>query len=160
MSPQQEEEVNRQVEKMVKDGIARPSNSPWSSNVILVKKKDNTTRFVVDCRQSNDLTVKDSYPMPNIREIIDKMRGAKYFSKMDMASAYWAVPIREEDREKTAFLAPHKLYEMCVTAYGFCNSQATYQRMMDSTLDGVQGTDSFIDNVCSQPHYLIRCFHS
>ena len=100
MSPQQEEEVNRQVEQMVKDGVARPSNSPWVSNVILVKKKDNMTQFVVDYRQVNDLTVKDSYPMPNIREIIDKMRGAKYFSKMDMASAYWAVPIREEDREK------------------------------------------------------------
>ena len=66
MSPQQEEEVNRQVEQMVKDGVARPSNSPWASNVILGKKKDNTTRFVVDYRQLKDLTVKDSYPMPNI----------------------------------------------------------------------------------------------
>ena len=84
--------------------------------------------------------------MPNI---IDKMRGAKYFSEMDMAIAYWAVPFREEDREKTAFMAPRKLYEMYVTAYGLCNSQASYQRMMDSTLDGVQGTDSFIDDVCS-----------
>ena len=73
MSPQQEEEVNRQGEQMVKDGIARPSNSPWASNVILVKKKDNTTRFVVDYRQLNDLAVEDSYPMPNIREVIDKM---------------------------------------------------------------------------------------
>ena len=105
-----------------------------------VMKKDNTTRFVVDYQQLNDLTVKDSYPMPNIREIIDKT---------DMANAYWAVPIREEDLEKTAFLALRKLYEMCVTAYGLCNSQATYQRTMDSTLDGVQDTDSFINNVCS-----------
>ena len=93
MLPQQEEEVNRQ---MVKDGIVRPSNSPSVSTVILVKKKDNTTRFVVDYRQLNDLTVKDSYPMPNIREIINKMRGMKHFSKMSMASAYWAVPIRKE----------------------------------------------------------------
>ena len=59
------------------------------------------------------------------------------------------MPIRDEDREKTAFMTPRKLYEMCVTAYGLCNSQATYQRKMDSTLDGVQGTDSFIDDVCS-----------
>ena len=79
---------------MVKDGVARrPSNSSWASNVIPVQKKDNTTWFMVDYRQLNDLRVKDSYPMPNIREIIDKMQGAKYFSKMDMASAYWAVPI-------------------------------------------------------------------
>ena len=87
MSPRQEEEVNRQVEQMVKDGIARPSNSPWTSNVTLVKKKDNATRFAVDYRQLNDLTVKDSYPMPNIREIIDKMTWAKYFSKWT-----WLVP--------------------------------------------------------------------
>ena len=68
MSPQQEEEVNRQVEQMVKDGIARPSNSPWASNVIPVKKKGSATRFVADYRQLNDLTVKDSYPMPSIRD--------------------------------------------------------------------------------------------
>ena len=68
---------------------------------------------------------------------------------MDMASAYWAVPIREEDCEKKVFVTPRKLYEFCVTAYGLCNSQAIYLRMMGSTLDGVQDTDSFIDDVCS-----------
>ena len=118
MSPQQEDEVNRQCDEMVQNGVARKSNSPWVSNVILVKKKDGSTRFVVDYRSLNDLTVKDSYPMPNIRDIVDKIQGAKFFLKMDMASAYWAVPIREEDREKTAFMTPRSLMEMCVTAYG------------------------------------------
>ena len=71
---------------------------------------------MVDYRQLNDLTVKDSYPMPNIRKIINKMRGEKHFSNMNMANAYWAVPIREEDREITVFMTLHKLYEMCITA--------------------------------------------
>ena len=102
MSPQQEDEVNRQAEEMMENGVARPSASPCSSNVILVEKKDGTARFVIDYRKLNDVTIKDSYPMPNVREIIDKMQGSRYFSKMDMASAYWAVPIKESGREKTA----------------------------------------------------------
>ena len=122
MSPQQEEEVVKQSDEMLRNGIIRPSNSPWAHNVILVKKPDGGTRFVVDYRPLNEVTVKDAYPMPNIREIVDKMQGAKYFCKMDMVSAYWAVPIKEEDREKTAFMTPRHVYEMCVTGYGLCNS--------------------------------------
>ena len=95
----------RQADKMVSDGVARASNSPWAHNVILVKKKeDNTERFVVDYRALNDVTMKDSYPMPDVRDITDKMVGIKYFSKMDMT-----VPIREQDRHKTAFITPRGL---------------------------------------------------
>ena len=133
MSPQQEQEMEKLAEQMIKDDITRTSTSHWASNVLLVKK-DGTARFVIDYRQLN-VTVKDIYSVPNVREIIDKIKGSKYFSKMDMASAYWAVPIREEDRQKTAFMTPRILMEMCVTAYGLCNSQATYQRIMDKTLD-------------------------
>ena len=68
------------------------------------------------------------------------------------------MPIREEGREKTAFMTPSKLYEMCVTAYGLCNSQVAYQRMMNNTLDGVQGTDSFIDNVYSHATLFDQMF--
>ena len=148
MSPQQEEEVTQQSDEMLKNGIIRPSNSPWAHNVILVKNgRTGKVRFVIDYRPLNEVTVKDAYPMPNVREIVDKMRGSKYFCKMDMASAYWAVPIKEEDREKTAFMTPRRLYEMCVTGYGLCNSQATYQRIMDDTLSGLENTASFIDDV-------------
>ena len=65
-----------------------------------------------------------------------------------MASAYWAVPIREERRQKTAFMMSRKLMEMCVTACRLCNSQATYQRIMDKTLDGTEGAEGFVDDVC------------
>ena len=76
MSPQQEEEINKQTEEMLKNGIIRQSNSPWAHNVILVKKPDGSTRFVIDYRPLNEVTIKDSYPMPNVREILDKMKGA------------------------------------------------------------------------------------
>ena len=76
-----------------------------------------------------------------------KKKGSKFFCKMDMASAYWSVPISEEDREKTAFMTPRGLYEMCVTGYRLCNSQATYQRVMDKAFDGVDSAASFVDDV-------------
>ena len=107
---------------------------------------------VIDYHQLNNLTIRDSYPMSNVRDIVDKMSGSLYFSKMDMASTVWAVPIREEDREKTAFMTPRHLLEMCVTAYGLCNSQATYQRVMDKTLEGTEGAVSFIDDILQHPY--------
>ena len=159
MSPVQEQEIVQQAEKMVRDGIARPSSSPWAHNVILLKKKDGCTRFVVDYRPLNDVTVKDAYPMPDVREIVDKMCEAK-FTKLDMAGAYWAVPIKENDRHKTAFTTPRGLLEMCVTGYGLCNSQATYQRIIDETTKDVENTESFVDDVIShtvtfQKHLVI-----
>ena len=87
--------------------------------------------------------------MPDVREIIDKMNGSEYFSKVDMASAYWAVPIRESDQHKAAFMTPRGLLEMCVTAYGLCNSQATYQRIIDNVTEDVEQTESFVDDVAS-----------
>ena len=72
---------------MMKDGIARPSSSPWASNVILIKKKDGSMHFIVDYRQLNDVNIKSAYPMPNVCDIIDKTKGAWFFSKMDMANA-------------------------------------------------------------------------
>ena len=139
---------------MVEDGVARPSNSPWAHNVILVKEKDGTQRFLVDYRELNKVTVKDSYPMPDVREIIDKMNGSKCFGKVDMASAYWAVPIRESDRHKTAFMTPRGLLEMCVTAYGLCNSQATYQMIIYNVTEDVEQTESFVDDVASHTQSL------
>ena len=131
VSPQQEEEINKQADQMMKDGIARPSSSPWATNVILIKKKDGPMHFVVDYRQLNDVNIKNAYPMPNVCDIINKMKGPWFFNKMDMASAYWAVPIREQDREKTAFYTSQQLPEMCVMAYDLHNSQPTYQCIMD-----------------------------
>ena len=106
-------------------------------------------RDSLSIRELNNVTVKGSYPMPDVREIIDKMNGSKYFSKVDMASAYWAVPIWESDRQKTAFMTLRGLLEMCVTAYGLCNSQATYKRIIDIMTEDVEQTESFVDDVAS-----------
>ena len=127
-------EVDRQVKEMIDNNIIRKSVSPWNSPVILVKKQDKTTRFVLDFRALNDVTKKDSYPLPHIRDVIDKMEGAQFWSTLDAASAYWSMPMNEEDKEKTAFSVPRGKWEFNVTPYGLCNAGASYQRMMDICL--------------------------
>ena len=127
--------------------ICRPSDSPWSSDVVLVKKKDGSLRFAVDYRRLNAITKRDQYSLPNPQSIFDKLKGSSFFSKLDIASAYWTVPIREPDIEKTAFHTPRGLFEMMVMPFGLCNSQSTFQRLMDRTLRGVSNVESFVDDI-------------
>ena len=132
-----ENEVNRQVEQMLKHDIIRPSCSPWNSPLLLVKKKDNSMRFVCDFRGLNDVTKKDNYPLPHIRDVVDKMEGSVFWTTLDAASAYWSMPLDEQAKEKTAFAVPRGKYEFNVTPYGLCNAGSSYQRMMDICLSGL-----------------------
>lgn len=149
MSPQKEAEVNAQIDRMLANGIIKPSSSPWSSRVLLVKKKDGTYRFVVDFRALNDLTKKDSYPMPKVHDVIDRMGGSTVFSTMDGASAYWTIPLSERSKEKTAFSVPRGQFELEVCSFGMCNAQADYQRLHDEVLFPAQRTCAYVDDSCT-----------
>ena len=81
-------EIEKQVQEMLDNGIIRPSSSPWSSQVVLSRKKDGKMRFCIDYRKLNDITVKDDYPIPNMRELIDDVNGSNFFTCLDMPSAY------------------------------------------------------------------------
>ena len=144
-----EPEINSQVTDMLDNDIIRPSESPWNSPIILVKKKDNTIRFVCDFRKLNDVTKKDTYPLPHIRDVIDKMAGAVYWTTLDAASAYWSMPLKEVDKEKTAFSIPRGKFEFNVTPYGLCNAGASYQRLMDICLSGLSAerTLAYMDDI-------------
>jgi hypothetical protein len=89
---------------MLRNKIIQPSKSPWASPVVLVGKPDRSTRFCIDYRKLNGMTVKDSYPLPRIDKALDDITGQKYFSTLDLASGYWQVPMDEASREKTAFI--------------------------------------------------------
>ena len=127
-----------QIKEMLKDGVVRPSASPWASPVVMVKKKDGSMRFCVDFHKMNDATIKDAHPPSRIDGTLESLYGAQYFSTLDLKSGYWQVPIKESDKEKTAFrTSSGQLYEFNQLPFGLCNAPATFSRLMDCTLAGL-----------------------
>ena len=138
MSPQKREEMQKLLSDMLAKNIISPSKSPWASPVVLVKKKDGTSRFCVDYRQVNAVTRKDAFPLPRVDDTLDVLAGSQLFSTLDLISGYWQVEVKPEDREKTAFATSEGLYEFNVLPFGMCNGPATFQRLMNILLAGIQ----------------------
>lgn len=140
VSPTERRVIQEEVDKMLEKDVIKESESPWSSPVVLVKKKDGSWRFCVDYRRLNSITKKDVYPLPRIDDTLDCLSGAAYFSSMDLQSGYWQIEVDEADREKTAFITPEGLYEFKVMPFGLCNAPATFERMMDNLLRHLKWT--------------------
>ena len=137
-NPAVRREEMAQVQQMLSINVIRPSNSPWASPVVMVRKKDGSLRFCVDFRQLNAATVKDAHPLPRIDDLLDALHGAKWFSTLDLKSGYWQVPIAEQEKEKTAFrTSSGQLFEFNQVPFGLCNAPATFSRLMDRVLAGL-----------------------
>lgn len=108
--PLRREEARTLLKDMLEKEVIRPSASPWASPIVLVRKKDGSTRFGVDYRKVNQLTRKDAYPLPQVDDTLDMLAGAKWFSTLDLVSGYWQVEVDEKDRPKTAFCTPDGLF--------------------------------------------------
>mgnify|MGYP000635714642 FL=1 len=136
-SPVIQKVIKDEVQKMLDKGVIEPSCSPWASPVVIVKKKDGTHRFCVDYRKLNDLTHKDAHPIPRLQDCLETLRGAKWFSTLDLHSGYWQVAMDEKDKEKTAFATTSGLYQFTVMSFGLTNAPASFQRLMELILTGM-----------------------
>ena len=142
--PSRRKEVQELLTGMLKNKVIQPSNSPWASPVVLVRKKDGSLRFCVDYRKLNEVTRKDAYPLPRIDDTLNTLAGSQWFTTLDLISGYWQVQVAKSDKEKTAFCTTEGLYEFNVMPFGLCNAPATFQRLMDLVLAGLQWSDCLV----------------
>ena len=127
---------------MQEQGVIESSSSSWSSPVVLVQKKDCTKRFCVDYRRLNEVTHKDSHPLPRIDDTIDPLSGVEWFSTLDLKSGYWQVQLDESSKEKTAFNWPWTAFStghglsVQIMPFGLCNGPGAFERLMEQVLAG------------------------
>lgn len=167
----QKVEVQSQLKKMLEDDIIEFSSSPYNSPILIVPKKPDANgnkrfRLVVDFRKLNDVTESDAYPLPNITEILDQLGRSKYFTVIDLAHGFHQVLLSEESRPLTAF-SYFDHYQFKRLPFGLKGSPATFQRLINNVLSGINGLKSFVymDDICvygssldDHNHKLIEVF--
>ena len=150
MSQEELAELRKQLQDLLERGLIQPSTSPFGAPVIFVKKKNGSYRLVVDYRWLNSITIKNRYPLPRIDDLLDRLNGAKVFSKIDLASGYWQIRVAEGDVHKTAFKTRYGSFEFRVLPFGLCSAPATFQRLMNDIfmphLD--QFVIAYLDDLC------------
>ncbi len=138
MAFEKQHSADEQIQQNLNVGLASPSNSCWSSPIVMVQKKDQTYRLCVDYRTLNERTIKDAYPLPRIQDTLDTLSTAKWCSTLDLASGYWQVELTPQARQAAAFCSRKGLFAWNVMPFGLCNAPATFQRLMDRVLAGMQ----------------------
>lgn len=136
-SPATQAVLQQEVSKLLDHNIIEESQSPWSAPVVLVRKKDGTHRFCVDYRRLNDVTIKDSHPLPRVDDTLGRLAGARVFSTIDLTAGYWQIPLNPSDKEKTAFSTGAGLYQFCMMPMGISNAPPSFQRLMELVLRGL-----------------------
>ncbi|CAK1579237.1 unnamed protein product [Parnassius mnemosyne] len=154
-------EVEKQISKMLDQNIITPSNSPWSSPIWVVRKKldasgERKWRAMIDYRKLNDVTIGETYPIPQITEILDQLGKSQYFTSLDFASGFHQIPVSSEDAPKTAFSVPQGHFQFTRMPIGLKNAPATFQKLMNTCLSGLQGSRCFVylDDIVVYSHDL------
>jgi hypothetical protein len=139
LSQPEKEELQRQLTLALEKGWVEPSSSPFGAPVLFARKKGGGLRWCIDYRACNTITIKNRYPLPRIDDLLDQLNGAACFTGLDLAAGYWQIPIREEDRFKTAFRTPYGLYQWKVMPFGLTNAPAVFARTMQQVFSDMIG---------------------
>ena len=139
LAPAEQDELEAQIRDLAAQGFIRPSASPYGAPVLIVPKKDGRWWMCIDYRGLNKQTVKDRFPLPRIDSLMERLGQARVFSKLDLASGYYQIAVKEEHIQKTAFRTQQGHWEFIVTAFGLCNAPASFQRLMNKVLSGTIG---------------------
>ena len=132
LSQKELEELKSQLDELLAKGYIRQSKSPYGAPVLFVDKKDGKLKLCVDYRAFNKVTVKNSYPLPRVDDLFDRLAGAKYFSRIDLRSGYHQIRIAQGDEEKTACRTRYGSFEFLVMPFGLCNAPATFTTLMNN----------------------------
>ena len=139
LGPMEQDELEAQIRDLVTQGFIRPSASPYGAPVLFVPKKDGRWRMCIDYRALNKQTVKDRFPLPRIDSLMERLGQARVFSKLDLASGYHQIAVKEEHIQKTAFRTQQGYWEFIVMPFGLCNAPASFQRLMNKVFSGTIG---------------------
>jgi hypothetical protein len=135
--PAHQAAIKEHVSTMLKQGVIEPAQSPWASNIVMVKKKDGSLRCCIDYRGLNAVTRKDAYPLPRTDSCLDAMNGAKWFTTFDLRNSYHQLELEPSDADKTAFICREGSFRFLTMPFGLCNAGATFQRLMDMVMAGL-----------------------
>ena len=137
--------MREHLKEMLQIGAIHESTSPFSSNVVIVRKKDGAIRFCINYRKLNQRTTKDAYPIPHIDDTLHALACSKFFSTLDLKSGYWQVELKESDKPKTAFqVGSLGFFECNLMPFGLCNAPATFQRLMERCMGALNLRDCLI----------------
>ena len=139
LPPFKRDKVNRQLSDLLVQGRIEPSNSPWSSPIVLAKKHDGSYRLCIDYRRFNAVTIKDAQPFPRPDDILESLGGAKWFSCLDLASGYRQVPVAKKDCPKTAFVTHRGQFQWTCLPFGVTNGPGIFTRLMNLANLALQG---------------------
>ena len=147
LNPHKFEIMKKEVDYLLENGLAEPSCSPWASPSLLVPKEGGDWRFCTDYRKLNAVTVKDSYPLPQIDMLIDRVGKSKFLTKIDLIKGYHQIKLTKRAQDISSFITPFGLFSYLVLPFGLCNAPATFQRAINETIAGLCNTYAYLDDI-------------